>query len=86
MTLSFEYHLGHVRPMRGFLACRNGGTRKIGCNALSSGVSAQYAEEDEDEVDPMSSEDVPGGGTRRDQTRMKSELCNQERNETKSKE
>ena len=38
-----------------------------------------------DEVDPMSSEDVPGGGTRRDQTRMKSELCNQERNETKAK-
>ena len=43
-------------------------------------------EEDEDEVDPMSSEDVPSGGTRRDQTRMKLELCNQERNETKSKE
>ena len=43
-------------------------------------------EEDEDEVDPMSSEDVPGSVTRRDQTRMKPELCNQERNETKSKE
>ena len=43
-------------------------------------------EEDEDEVDPMSSEDVPGGGTQRDQMWMKPELCNQERNETKSKE
>ena len=43
-------------------------------------------EEDEDEVDLMLSEDVPGGRTRRDQTRMKPELCNQERNETNSKE
>ena len=57
-------------------------TQQIGYNALSQGVSAQYAEENEVEVDPMSSEEVPGGVTRQYQTRMKPELYNQERNET----
>ena len=42
----------------------------------------QYAEEDEVEVDPMSSEEVFGGVTRQHQTWMKPKLYNQERNET----
>ena len=46
-------------------------TRQINYNT-------QYEEEDDVEVDPMSSEDVPGGRTWWDQTRMKPELCNQE--------
>ena len=51
-------------------------TQQIGYNALSQGVSAQYAGENEVEVDPMSSEEAPGSVTRQYQTRMKPELSN----------
>ena len=75
IRVSFESCLTDVK----ILNVSEWSTRQINYNT-------QYEEEDNVEVDPMSSEDVPGGRTRRDQTRMKPELCNQERNETKSKE
>ena len=61
-------------------------TWQIGYNTLSEGVSVQDVEENEVDVDPMSSEEVLGSVTRQYQMRTKPELFNSERNKTKNKE